>query len=262
MRESEGIAWGVTDHIGRIVLKSPERANSITPASSRALSDAIHEVLDAKPRVVLLSAEGRIFCAGGDINAFIEAGDGLDALVDDILERLHPALYRLATAPMPVVTMLGGPVGGAGIGLALCADFVLAAESMKLRTGYVSIGLSPDVGASYFLVRRVGELRASQWLMLGDPIDAAQCLIAGAVDAVHPDTELAGATEALVQRLAKSASGSLSSIKRLCSDSFGRSLRVHLDLEHELLRACARSGDAKEGIQAFVEKRAPRFGAR
>lgn len=260
MSESEGIAWGVADGIGRIVLKRADRANAISLASSRVLSHAIDEVLDAKPRVVLLSAEGRIFCAGGDITEFVSAGDTLDALVDDVLDRLHPALYRLATAPMPVVTMLGGPVGGAGIGLALCADFVLAAESMKLRTGYVSIGQSPDVGASYFLARRVGELRARQWLMLGDPVDAAQCLACGAVDALFPEAELANATEDLVQRLATSASESLSSIKRLCSDSSGRSLKAHLDLEHELLRACARSADARDGVRAFVEKRTPRFG--
>jgi enoyl-CoA hydratase/carnithine racemase len=79
---------------------------------------------------------------------------------------LHPALHRLATAPVPVVAALNGPVGGAGIGLALCADFVLAAASMKLRTGYAAIGLSPDLGTAYFLARRVGAVRAQQWLML------------------------------------------------------------------------------------------------
>ncbi|WP_322060188.1 enoyl-CoA hydratase-related protein [Paraburkholderia sp. J63] len=260
METLEGISWGVTDRIGRIVMNRPDRANSISLAASRALCQAIDAVLSANPHVVLLSAEGRIFCAGGDIDEFASAGDALDVLVDDILDHLHPALHRLTTAPMPVVTQVGGSVGGAGIGLALCGDFVLATESMKLRTGYVSIGLSPDVGASYFLARRVGELRAQQWLMLGEPVGAAQCLAAGAVDALFPDAELAGATEDLVQRLARSASGSLGSIKRLCTDALGRSLKAHLELEHELLRTCARSADAREGVRAFVEKRPPCFG--
>lgn len=259
MREAEGMAWGVTDSIGRIVLKRADRANSISLGMSRALAAAIDDVLDAKPRVVLLSAEGRIFCSGGDITEFVSAGDQLDALVDEILDRLHPALHRLATAPVPVVSMLNGAIGGAGIGVALCADFVLAVDSMKLRTGYASIGLSPDLGASYFLARRVGEVRAMQWLMLGEPIDAAQCLAAGAVDALYPEAELAGATEALVQRLATAASVSLGHIKQLCSESAGRSLAAHLGLEHEFLRACARSADAREGVRAFIEKRPPRF---
>ena len=102
MNQSEGIAWGVAQDIGRIVLKRPEQANSLSRAASRALVRAIDEVLDLQPRVVLLSAEGRIFCSGGDVAEFVEAGSGLDALVHDVLGPLHPALYRLATAPLPV----------------------------------------------------------------------------------------------------------------------------------------------------------------
>jgi 2-(1,2-epoxy-1,2-dihydrophenyl)acetyl-CoA isomerase len=209
MHQSEGIAWGVDQDIGHIVLKRPEQANTLPRATSRALVRAIDEVLDRQPRVVLLSAESRIFCAGGDVAEFVAAGSQLDALVDDILGPLHPALHRLATAPLPVVSAVNGPIGGAGIGLALCADFVLAAESVKLRTGYAAIGLSPDLGASYFLARRVGAIRAQQWLMLSEAIDAQGCLASGAVDALYPDAELAAAAEDLVTRLARSAPGSL-----------------------------------------------------
>ncbi|MFJ4291834.1 enoyl-CoA hydratase/isomerase family protein [Cupriavidus sp. NPDC089707] len=259
MQQTDGIAWGVADQIGRIVLRRQARANSISRAASRALVRAIDEVLGQRPRVVLLAAEGRIFCAGGDIDEFAAAGAALDALVDDILEPLHPALYRLATAPMPVVTAVNGPMGGAGIGLALCADFVLAAESTKLRTGYAAIGLSPDLGASYFLARRVGALRAQQWLMLSETIDAQRCLAHGVVDALYPDSELPHAAEALVARLAQAAPASLASIKSLCEGLPQRGLQAHLDLEHQLLRERARSVDAREGVQAFVARRMPRF---
>ncbi|WP_043352272.1 enoyl-CoA hydratase/isomerase family protein [Cupriavidus basilensis] len=259
MQQSEGVSWGVAGHIGRITLCRPEHANSLTLAASRALVRAIGEVLESQPRVVLLAAQGRIFCAGGNIDEFAAAGTALDTLVDDILTPLHPALYRLATAPMPVVAALGGPVAGAGIGLALCADFVLGAASTALRTGYAAIGLSPDAGASYFLARRVGALRAQQWLMLGETIDAQRCLQHGVIDALHPDAELADAAEALVARLAGAAGGSLDAIKRLCSGLPARGLQEHLALEHQLLAACASSGDAREGVRAFVEKRPPRF---
>lgn len=262
MQQTDGIAWDVTDQVGRIVLKRPERANSLSLAASRALVRAIDEVLDQQPRVVLLSAEGRIFCAGGDINEFVAAGDKLDALVDDILERLHPALYRLATAPMPVVAAVNGPIGGAGIGLALCADFVLAAESVKLRTGYAAIGLSPDLGASYFLARRVGAVRAQQWLMLSETIDAQRCLAHGVVDALYADAELPQAAEALVARLVQAASLSVAGIKSLCAGLPERGLHAHLELEHQLLCERARSADAREGVQAFVERREPRFTGR
>lgn len=154
---------------------------------------------------------------------------------------------------------MNGPLGGAGIGLALCADFVLAAESVKLRTGYAAIGLSPDLGASYFLARRVGAVRAQQWFMLSETIDAQRCLAHGVVDALHPDAELAGAAENLALRLAQAATASLAGIKALCSGLPARDLQAHLSLEHQLLTARASGADAQEGVRAFVERRAPRF---
>ena len=259
MEESEGIAWGVADGIGRIVLKRPGRANAIGLESSRALVRAIDEVLAVGPRVILLTGEGRVFCAGGDIGEFVAAGDALPALVDDILDRLHPALLRLSAQPAPLVVAVNGSVGGAGVGLALCGDFVLAAESMKLRTGYAAIGLSPDAGASYFLARRVGPVRAQQLLMLSDAIDSQRCLAWGAVDALYPDAELAAAAEALVVRLAAGASASFAAIKTLCAGAPGRPFDAHLAMEQKLLRERAGSADAREGVSAFVEKRVARF---
>jgi 2-(1,2-epoxy-1,2-dihydrophenyl)acetyl-CoA isomerase len=183
----------------------------------------------------------------------------LPELVDDILNRLHPALLRLSAQPAPLVVAVNGAVGGAGVGLALCGDFVLAAESMKLRTGYAAIGLSPDAGASYFLARRVGPVRAQQLLMVSDAIDSQRCLAWGAVDALHPDAELMSAAEALVARLANGASASFAGIKALCAGAPGRPFEEHLAMEQKLLRERAGSADAKEGVAAFVEKRAPRF---
>lgn len=259
MKESDGVAWGVEEQIGRIVLTRPESANSLTRATTRALVTAIDDVLECQPRVVVLAAQGRIFCCGGDINEFVAAGSALDELVDDILVPLHRALYRLVSAPLPVISAVNGPIGGAGTGLALCADFVLGAASLKLRTGYAAVGLSPDVGASYFLARRIGAVRAQQWLMLSDIIDAERCLQYGAVDALHPDAELEAAVDNLAKRLALMPIASISAMKTLCSGLPGRSLEAHLSLEHELLVGCSRSEDAAEGLRAFVEKRPPKF---
>lgn len=257
----EGIAWGVRDDIGRIVLKRPGSANALTSPSARALVRAIDEVLEQKPRAILLTGEGKTFCAGGDIDEFVAAGERLPELVNEILDGLHPALLRLVTSPAPLVVAVNGPAGGAGVGLALCGDFVLAAESMKLRTGYAAIGLSPDAGASYFLSRRVGPVRAQQWLMLSDPIDS-HCLAMGAVDAVYPDAELAAAAEALVMRLAAGASASFAGIKALCGGAPGRPIEEHFAMEQKLLHERAGSADAREGVAAFVAKRAPRFTGR
>lgn len=259
LKQTEGIAWSVADGIGRITFCRSARANSISSAAGRALVQAIGEVLDARPRAVLLSGEGAIFCAGGDIDEFVQAGGELPALVDQILAPLHPAIHRLATGPAPVVAALNGPIGGAGVGLALCADFVLAAQSVKLRTGYAAIGLSPDLGSSYFLARRVGALRAQQWFLLSEAVDAARCLQYGVVDALYPDSELAGAAEALVQRLTEGAPESMANIKALCGQWHERTLEEQLALEHQMLSACARGANAREGVRAFQERRAPKF---
>jgi 2-(1,2-epoxy-1,2-dihydrophenyl)acetyl-CoA isomerase len=261
-RSSDGIRWSAAAGVGRIVLDRPERANSLGLAQSRALARAIDEVLDTGPRAVLLTGTGRIFCAGGDIDEMTGAGEKIDQLIGQILEPLHPAIERLSRAPVPIVSALNGAVGGAGVGLALCADTVIATASMKLRTGYTAIGLSPDAGASYFLARRVGSERAKQLFFLSEPIDAQRCLAMGIVDAVHADEAFAAATEALVARLAAAATGSLARVKRLCEGIAARGLREHLDLERELLQQASRGADAREGTRAFLEKRAPRFQGR
>jgi 2-(1,2-epoxy-1,2-dihydrophenyl)acetyl-CoA isomerase len=259
LQEVDGIAWQVGSGIARIVLRRPAQQNTLTPASSRALARAIDEVLAGGPRVILMTAEGRTFCAGGDIGTFVGAGARLDALIDEILNTLHPALYRLATAPVPLIAAVQGAVAGAGIGLALCADFVLGGASMKLRTGYAALGLSPDAGASCFLARRAGAMRAQRWLMLSEAIDADECLRCGVIDALHPDAQLADAAEALAARLAGAATGSLAAIKTLCGGLPGHDLHAHLALEQRLLVARAGSADGKEGPRAFAERRAPRF---
>ncbi|MCO5118155.1 MAG: enoyl-CoA hydratase-related protein [Burkholderiaceae bacterium] len=259
MTPSDGIAFETTDDVARIILQAPERGNTLTRAMTKAFALAVDAVLNARPRAILLMAEGRMFCAGGDIDEFIAGADDLGALVDATVAPLHPAMLRLHESPVPVVSAVNGPIGGAGVGLALCADFVLAATSMKLRTGYAAIGLSPDAGTAFYLARRVGPVRAQQWLMLSDAIDAQTCLQHGAVDALHADDALRDAAEALAARLARGAPGSLAAIKTLCAGLPGRALADHLDLEHRLLVERAGSAAAREGIRAFIEKRAPRF---
>jgi 2-(1,2-epoxy-1,2-dihydrophenyl)acetyl-CoA isomerase len=259
-RRLEGIVHSVDARgIARIVLDRPAAHNTISQPVSVALAQAIDAVIAAAPRVVLLTGTGTVFCAGGDIDEFKANAGALDALVDRILTVLHPAIARLAASPVPVVTAVNGAVGGAGVGLALCGDFALAAASMKLRTGYAAIGLSPDAGASWFLARRVGALRARQLFFTSETLDAPRCLAAGIVDAVVDNDRLRPEAEALCARLAAAAPGSLAAIRRLCDGAAPRSLVEHLDLEKATLEERARSADACEGVEAFLARRAPVF---
>lgn len=260
MEDKNGaVLWSVENGIGRITLNRPERANAIGLAASRALAAAIDAVAAAAPKVVLITGNGPRFCAGGDIDEFVAASDRMQALIDEILVPLHPAILRLANLPAPVVTAVNGPLGGAGIGLALCGDIVLAADTVKLRAGYSAIGLSPDAGASWWLSRRVGAAKAKELFLLNDVLSADDCLRLGLFSAVHPADRLAAEAEKIVQRLAAGAAGSQARIKLLCDGAERRDLAEHLALEHQFIVASAGSADAAEGVRAFTEKRAPRF---
>lgn len=258
-KTAETIRWSVAQGIGHIVFDRADGPHTLALAATAALARAVDEVAAAKPRVVLLSGSGDLFCAGGNIAEMRRHAEALGIYISELVGIAHPALQRLSELPIPVVTAINGPVGGGGIGWALCGDFALAAASMKLRTGYVAIGLSPDMGASYFVTRRIGSMRARQLFMLSDPIDARQCLEIGLVDEVVPDAELAARAQALCERLARAPTGSLAKIKQLCEGAMQRGLQTQMALEKSLLEECTRSSDASEGLQAFLEKRAPRF---
>lgn len=256
------ILLDIQDTVAHITLNRPAQANVLDNATSDAFIEAAHQVAQAQQvgavRAVLLTAKGPHFCAGGDIRGFAAAQD-IAALLDQRIPALHAAIHTLSNLPVPVVSAVNGSLGGGGIGIALCADIVLASESMKLRGGYSAIGLSPDVGVSWALTRLVGPMRAKHILFTNRPLNAAQCLEVGLVAEVHADDELLPAAQRLVRSLAQGASGSLSRIKALVDHAASHTLQQQLAMEHLGMMANGASADAREGVRAFLEKRAPRF---
>ena len=154
------IHWFEQAGVGHIVLDRPAMANAVSHDMARQLTAAVLQAKASSVGAVLISARGKQFCAGGDIQEFVANRERLDTLAADILATAHPAINQLANLPVPVISALQGPLGGAGISLALCADLVLAANTIFMRGGYSAIGLSPDLGASYFLARRSSPARA------------------------------------------------------------------------------------------------------
>ena len=245
-----------------ITLNRPDQANVLSDDVARAMVNVIDQVAcDTSVRCILITAKGRHFCAGGNIADFARAGDELGSGIGSFLPELQNAILRLASLPVTVISALNGPIGGGGIGVALCADIVLAAESMKLRGGYSAIGLTPDIGVSWFLTRLVGPMRAKQILLTNEPWGARQCLAAGIVAEVHPDDQLQHAALDLATRLSKGAAGSLARIKDLVDGATHRSFAEQLELEVRYMGESAASADAREGVKAFMEKRAPVFGS-
>lgn len=255
----------IQDAIAHITLNRPEQANVLDEATGEALIKVTHDLMQAcdrgEVRAVLISARGPHFCAGGDIRGFA-ASDNIAALLDRSIPPLHACIHTLSTLPVPVVSAVNGSLGGGGIGVALCADIVLASQSMKLRGGYSAIGLSPDVGVSWALTRLVGPMRAKHLLFTNQPLSAEQCLAVGLVAEVHADDALMPAAQALVRLLAQGAGGSLARIKALVDQAAAHSLQQHLSMEHLGMVACGSSDDAREGVRAFLEKRPPHFSAK
>ncbi len=258
---SEPVLLEYREGVAFVTLNRPDQANVISNEMAAALSTVIDRIAsDAALRAVLITGRGPQFCGGGNISDFVQAGDDLSTQILAFLPSLQQSLLRLASLPVPVVSAVNGPVGGGGIGLALCADIVLAAESMKLRGGYSAIGLTPDIGVSWWLARLVGPMRAKQILFTNTAWDARQCLAAGLVAEVYPDDALAEAAHKLVGKLARGAGGSLARIKDLVDGVAHRTFAEQLDLEVRYMAQSAASADAREGVRAFMEKRAPRFG--
>lgn len=257
---AEEVLLQIENSVATIVLNRPHSGNAIDDALGASLARAADSIAaDPCIRAVMITGAGDKFCVGGDINNMKAAGRNLPANLERELQPLHRAVLKLTDLPVPVVSVLHGAVAGGGLGIALCADLVLAGESMKLRGGYSAIGLTPDLGASWFLAQRAGTARAREILFLNRQLTARECLAHGIVDAVHPDEHLRTEAKALVNKLAEGATLSLGRIKRLVAGASGRSLEEQLELEREYMIASARSQDGMEGLAAFLDKRPPRF---
>lgn len=262
MSNHEAIHWEIHTGVGHIILDRPDNANALCTTMAKHLAHAVEAAEQADIGAVLISARGKQFCAGGDINEFVANRERLSVLVRELLAIAHPTIHKLASLPVPVISALQGPLGGAGIAIGLCADLVLASTNVFLRGGYSALGLSSDLGASYFLSRRAGSERAKYILMTNRTIPAQQCLDWGLVDELHAPDELQPAAQALAEQLAAGATSALRHLKQLCNAEPQRSLQDQLNAEREAILDCARSSNSAEGISAFLEKRSPAFARR
>jgi 2-(1,2-epoxy-1,2-dihydrophenyl)acetyl-CoA isomerase len=256
---SPPIILSVRDGIAKLVLNRPENGNAVDDELREGLIAAVAELAaEQTVRTVLLTATGPKFCVGGDIGLMRSMGGSLREFIQRTIVPAHAAILQLVTLPVPIVTAVTGPAGGGGVALALCGDVVLGASSMKLRAGYSAIGLTPDLGTSYFLTRRAGAARAKRVLLLNESVSARECVEWGLADAIYADDRLMTEAESFVQRLASGPTRALARIKRLI-DGDPASLEAHLANERDAMIASAGTEDAREGLAAFIEGRRPHF---
>jgi 2-(1,2-epoxy-1,2-dihydrophenyl)acetyl-CoA isomerase len=244
----------------RLVLNRPAKLNALTTEMIDELLAAIDAAeADAACRAVVLTGEGRGFCAGQEVGADFMPGPNGPPDLQALADRYHHAVVRrIRGSQLPFICAVNGVAAGAGASFALAADIVLAGRSAVFVQAFVRIGLIPDSGATFFLPRLVGEGRARALAMLGDSVDAETAERWGMIWKVVDDGALADEAEALAVRLTHAPLGALAGIKQLFETATG-SLDAQLDHEARLQGEAGRSADFAEGVRAFQEKRPPRF---
>ncbi|MCU0258208.1 MAG: enoyl-CoA hydratase-related protein [Solirubrobacteraceae bacterium] len=251
----------VAGGVARLTLNRPQAGNALDPELAAALADAaegLHGRDDV--RVVLLGAAGPMFCVGGDLGFMAQAPDP-GAAVHALATDFHRAIEALAALPAPVVTVVRGVAAGGGLGLITVADLVLAGSSARFTMAYTAAGLSPDGGTTFFLPRLVGLRRAAELALLNERLSADAAREIGLVSRVVADDDLEAEADALAARLAAGPADAYAAVKRLLRASGAATLGEQLAAEADAIAANAGSPDGREGVAAFLEKRAPAFGA-
>lgn len=243
--------------IARIVFSRPQQLNVIDIATAIAFDEACADLeADASVRVVVIKGEGRSFGAGGDLRSF--QGDPQTTALA-VIEPMHRGLLRLASLPAPVIASLQGNVSGGSFSLAMGCDLAIAAADARFNLAYVNVAANCDVGGSWHLTRLVGLRRAMEIALLGPTLTAEEARSWGLVNQVVPATELNAATDALATRLASGPTAAYGRIKRLLRVAQHNDLPTQLDLERDGFHESAGTDDFSEALQAFFERRPPKF---
>jgi 2-(1,2-epoxy-1,2-dihydrophenyl)acetyl-CoA isomerase len=255
------VVLDVAKGIATITLNRPANGNAIDLELARELKLAIHACeKNAGTRAIAIQGRGKFFCSGGDLTAIARAGENAPAYVGELLGHLHEALAAIARIPVPVVAGVHGAAAGAGLSLACACDLAIATRSARFVMAYSRLGLTPDGSASFYLPRVIGLRRALQLALTNRELSAGEALEWGILNEVVEDEQLDGALAALMAQFAKGPSGALGAAKRLMRDSFENTLEGQLMSEKRAICAALDTGDAKEGLSAFLAKRAPDFG--
>jgi len=261
MQSYKSLRLEIDGHIARLTLNRPESLNAMNPALVSELRTFFAQ-LPAEPetRLVIIRGAGRAFCAGLDLKEHGATDGSVSAALrgQRIISELVVLMRR---APQPIIACVHGAACGGGFALALGADVRIAGESARMNAAFIRIGLSAcDVGVSYFLPRMVGASVAAELLLTGNFIDAARAERLGLVSRVVPDNELDGAAQALADDMLRNSPLGLRLTKECLNASLDAgSLEQVIAMEDRNQVLCTQTADFREGIGAFLQKRAPKY---
>ena len=252
------INYDINQGIATITLNRPDKFNSFNRPMADAFNAALQEASsDENIRCVIITGEGKAFCAGQDLQEAIDPnGPGLKKIIE---EGYNPSIMRITEMPKPVIAAVNGVAAGAGANIALACDFVIAKQSASFIQAFSKIGLIPDSGGTYFLPRLIGYQRALAQMMLGDKISADEAMQMGMIYKSVSDDNFTEAVQSLANQLSNMPTRALALTKFALQKSMQSNLNEQLQHELNGQLEAGSTQDHREGVQAFLEKRQPQF---
>jgi 2-(1,2-epoxy-1,2-dihydrophenyl)acetyl-CoA isomerase len=257
------LSLSVENGLARLTFTNPAKGNPIDAVLCAEICEAAI-ILSENPavRCVLVTAEGKNFSFGGDISSFVDDLDGLPANIKRWTSALHSGISRLQRMDAPIVIAVQGVCAGGMSAFVAGGDIVVAADNAKFVAAFAGIGFSNDSGSSIMYTRRMGIARTRKFLLLNETLDAQQALAIGLVDEVGEVDGVLGRAETIAKQLAAGPTKAFGEIRRLLTSVEDQPLETQLELEAQALARSAGTADAREGLTAFAEKRAPVFKGR
>lgn len=257
------LIYDVAQSIATITFNRPDDANALDARMASELHDvAIRTASDESVRAVIVTATGRMFCAGGDLKEMRAAGEGRPAHVMRMASDLHGALARFAHMDAPVIMAVNGTAAGGGFSLVLSGDYILASDKAKFVSAYSASGLTPDGSSSYFLAKHVGLLRAKELLLTNRVLSADEACQWGMVSRVVSASDLAAEARKLAETFAAGPTKAYGGIKQLLLTAYSETFETQLDRETRSISGMMRTHDGPHGLDSFLDKRAPAFKGR
>jgi 2-(1,2-epoxy-1,2-dihydrophenyl)acetyl-CoA isomerase len=252
------VLFELKDNIAQLTLNRPEKLNAFTRSLSLELQDlllACDENDDV--RAVVLTGAGRAFCSGQDLTEF--SPDQLPDFEKSLNEVYNPVIRLLKTVRKPILCAVNGVAAGAGANIALACDIVVAVSSAHFVQAFSKIGLIPDCAGTFFLPRLIGFQKATALMMLGDKVSAAEAERMGMIYACFEEADFTGKTFQIASALAKLPTAALILTRKALLESSTNNLEQQLELEKKYQDKAGHTLDFKEGVTAFLQKRAPLF---
>lgn len=252
------------DSIVVLTMNRPDRLNALNNELASELNDSFARIaVDESVRVIVLTGAGRAFCSGGDLGHIRKGRESGDVKqLEPLLRSGMQMVLKMRTMPQPVIAAVNGPAAGAGMNIALAADFRIAAEDASFGQNFAKVGLFPDYGGTFFLPELVGPSKAAELFYTGDMIDAETAFRLGLVNRVVPAAQLEAEVKTFAQKIAQGPPLAIRATRRALFGGGQKALEEALENEVQQQMKCFPSEDCGEGIRAFFEKRPPKFQGR